>query len=226
MSFLSGLFGGGGGSNNNNANMQSLLAMIGQQNALAALGPQYLAGLKDIEGRNYYDPYSKMGEGSLAMLGNSLGLGGAAGNAAALKAFQTGPGYQFELQQGLEGVNRDASSKGLLGSGNTMMALNDYGRGMANREFGNWQARLGGLSQMGLAAAGGQQNRQQFNAGYKYGYGRDQANIVQRATEQAMRAQQDGYNQNRQDQQAGMGNLFNLGGGLLNLGTRFLFPRV
>jgi hypothetical protein len=226
MSFLSGLFGGGGGSNRNNANMQSMLAMIGQQNALSALGPQYQAGLKDIEGRNFYDPYSNMGENSLSMLGNSLGLGGAAGNEAARNAFQAGPGYQFELQQGLEGVNRDASSRGLLGSGNTMMALNDYGRGMANREFGNWQARLGGLSQMGLSAAGGQQNRQQFNAGFKYGYGRDQANIIQRATEQAMRSQQDGFDRDRQDQQAGMGNLFNIGGGLLNLGTRFLFPRV
>ena len=37
---------------------------------------------------------------------NSLGLNGAAGNQAAVNAFQTGPGYDFQMHQGLNAINR------------------------------------------------------------------------------------------------------------------------
>lgn len=56
------------------------------------------------------------------------------------------PGYQFRLAQGLEGIDRNASAKGLLGSGNRLMELMRYGQDYASQEFGNEIGRLSGLA--------------------------------------------------------------------------------
>ncbi len=155
----------------------ALIQLLGQGQALGALKPAYETARGDLTARDYYDPYSKAGEGSLAMLGNALGLNGAEGNAAATQAFQSSPGYQFALNQGLQGVQRSAAAKGMLNSGNTMMALNDYAQGVANQDYGNWLSRVGGLTQLGLSAAGGETGRQNTLSGLDYGYGQNQANI-------------------------------------------------
>ena len=52
---------------------------------------------------------SKYGQGT-DMYMNSLGLNGAAGNTAATNAFQAGPGYQFQMDQGLDAINRQRAA--------------------------------------------------------------------------------------------------------------------
>lgn len=66
--------------------------------------------------------------------------------------FQDDPGYQFRLNQGLQGVERSAAARGLLGSGRTLKALNDYAQGAASQEFGNSFNRLASLAGIGQAA--------------------------------------------------------------------------
>jgi len=105
---------------------------------------------------NAYSPYAQTGQAANSMYGNALGLNGADGNAAATGAFQAGPGYDFALKQGEQSALRGASAAGMLNSGNTLTALNQYGQGVANQEYGSWLDRLAGQSAQGLQAAGGQ----------------------------------------------------------------------
>lgn len=77
---------------------------------------------------------------------------------------QMSPAYQFQLQQGQQGVlNGSASGQGAL-SGSTMKDLIDYNQGLANTSFntafnqyqtqqGNIYSRLSGLAELGQNAA-------------------------------------------------------------------------
>lgn len=103
-----------------------------------------------------YNPYTAAGADAVNMYSDALGLNGSKGNAAATGAFQTGPGYQFALDQGTQAALRGASAAGMLSSGNTLTALSQYGQGLANQEYGSWLDRLQGLSSTGLSATGGQ----------------------------------------------------------------------
>ena len=78
------------------------------------------------------------------MSANALGLNGPAGNAAATAAFQAGPGYQFALEQGLEGINRTANAAGMGAS-----------RQYADRGSDLWT----GPSQPGVRPVAGQRQR-------------------------------------------------------------------
>src|SRR5215472_11464415 len=55
-----------------------------------------------------------------------------------MKRFKDSPGYQFQLQQGLQAI-QDAGSgtTGAIG-GNTLKGLQTYGTGLANQDFWNW----------------------------------------------------------------------------------------
>ena len=104
----------------------------------------------------YYAPLSqKYGSGTNLYL-DSLGVNGGAGNDRATQAFQAGPGYQYAVDQSLEGINRKANAAGGLVGGNTLAALSDRAGNMANQEYGGWQDRLGGLVAPEFQAVGGQ----------------------------------------------------------------------
>ncbi len=103
-----------------------------------------------------YQPWVDTGKSANTMYSNALGLNGADGNTAATGAFQAGPGYQFAMDQGTQAALRGASAAGMLNSGNTLTALNEYGQGVANQEYGSWLDRLNGVSGQGLQAAAGQ----------------------------------------------------------------------
>lgn len=63
------------------------------------------------------------------------------------------PGVGFQYNQGLDAIQRAASSKGMLGSGRLLQSLVDYGQGMASQEYGNTLSRLAGLVNMGQQSA-------------------------------------------------------------------------
>lgn len=52
------------------------------------------------------------------------------------------PSYQFRLGQGQQALERSQAAKGMLGSGNILQALQDYGQGMASTEYQNQYNRL------------------------------------------------------------------------------------
>lgn len=51
--------------------------------------------------------------------------------------FETDPGYEFRLGEGLKALERSASSRGGLYSGGTLKALARYNQDFASNEFGN-----------------------------------------------------------------------------------------
>jgi hypothetical protein len=74
------------------------------------------------------------------------------------------PGYQFQFEQGQRGLNAQAASSGLLGSGRALKEATQYGQGMAEGQFNNVYNRnlnrfnventgLSGLANRGQAAA-------------------------------------------------------------------------
>ncbi len=130
-----------------------------KQEGLGYLNTGYTNASNAINsGISSYNPLSNLGQSYGAapnMLLNALGVNGAAGTAAARNAFQSSPGYQFQLGQGLQAIDRGAASRGMLGSGNTLMAEQQYGQGLANQDYTNWLNSLGSFTYPTLSATSG-----------------------------------------------------------------------
>jgi hypothetical protein len=102
-----------------------------------------------------YQPYTEAGQQGLTATTDLLGLNGPDAADAAMKMYQTSPGYQWQMEQGLRGVDAGAASKGILRSGATIKAEDTFAQGLANSDFGQYYNRLSALSGQGLTAAGG-----------------------------------------------------------------------
>lgn len=129
------------------------------QKALGTLQQHEAAGRQAMTG--YYGqalgfgaPYREAGAGALGAYQGTLGLGGPQAQQQALTSFRASPGYQFAMQQGLQGVQRQMAARGLGGSGAEMRALQGVGQGLAQQEYGQYQQRLAGLAGMGQQQAG------------------------------------------------------------------------
>ena len=104
-------------------------------------------------------PWRTAGEQSLTANTDLLGLNGPDAATAAMGNFTTSPGYQFQLQEGLRAVDAGAAAQGMLRSGATLKAEQEYGQGLANQDFTNYYNRLYNLSQLGgNVAVGGATN--------------------------------------------------------------------
>lgn len=128
-------------------------ALIGKSSAdkAAAQASQGFNYLKDNEFVQGAQDRGGLASANIAAL---LGLGG--DEAAAQEAFrqyQGSTGYQFRLGQGISAIEQSGAARGLLNSGATMKALNEYGQGLASSEFQNYLAALGGMESTGLGAA-------------------------------------------------------------------------
>lgn len=104
-------------------------------------------------------PYQQFGQGSLADLARAQAM--YERGVVDPSSYTRSPGYDFRLQQGMEGINRNAAMRGKLDSGQTLMALNQYAQGVAAQDYQNWlnnqrslAGMYGGNVQMGLGAAG------------------------------------------------------------------------
>src|SRR5215475_2059470 len=84
---------------------------------------------------------------SSQMSADALGLNGPQGVARAQAAFQTSPGYDFALNQGLNSIVRNANAAGMAAGGNQLRESQTFGQGLANQEWGNWLNRLFGREQ-------------------------------------------------------------------------------
>lgn len=111
--------------------------------------------------------------------------------------FVESPDYAYRYNEGVRGINADASARGLLNSGSRLRALQDRGQQIASGEYANWFARNAGLNNQNFnqraAVAGiGQAGT---NAGVSAGTGTTNAmsNILTgMGNAQAMGAQQTG----------------------------------
>ena len=100
-----------------------------------------------------YDAYAPQAQQAYGLYSDALGINGADGNTRATAAFQTAPGYEFQQQQGLDALNRSASARGMLASGNNSADILGYSQGLADKSFGSWLDRLSGLGQTGVGIA-------------------------------------------------------------------------
>lgn len=180
----------------------------GQNSAIGAL---------DAAKGAYAPLAAKYGAGTNLYL-DSLGVNGAAGNTRATDAFHAGPGYNFAVDQALDGVNRGAvAAGGAPGglSGNTLAALSDRSRNLADLEFGKYQDRLAGLISPELTATGGIAGAEAAKAPIYTGTASNIANLGTN-TANAIAGQN---TQSANAQLAGSGNLLGLGLNLAKLGV-------
>lgn len=106
-------------------------------------------------------PYTGLGTSAIPQLQTLLGLTGGGtsdkpNTSAAEAALAATPGYQFTLNQGLQGVENSAAAKGMLNSGNTLAALDQYGSGLADQTYQQAVGNLENTVGIGQAAAAGQ----------------------------------------------------------------------
>ena len=115
------------------------------------------------EALGYIDPYAKVGGNALNELAYGMGLATPTADYAStnvtkgglanygidqykqdvgytpmvntLEELQATPSYQFQLEQGLQGVNRSAAARGGLLSGANLKAINDYAQGQASTGY-------------------------------------------------------------------------------------------
>jgi hypothetical protein len=168
--------------------------------------------------RGAFDPLAaKYGAGTDLYL-DSLGVNGSEGNQRAVDSFQTGPGYDFAVNQSLDALDRRANSRGMLASGNNTIDTLNTVTGLANQEYGNWQSRLAGLINPEMGAASGIAGVETGRAGV---FQNDAAQRVGLASGVAT-GQNNQTTQSANAEMQGSGNIWNLGLNLAKLGTGFL----
>lgn len=72
---------------------------------------------------------------------------------AAFDRFETSPGYEFRLEEGINALDKSAAARGRLNSGAQGRALVRYGEGLAASEYADYWNRLAGLAGVGQQAA-------------------------------------------------------------------------
>lgn len=133
-----------------------LSSLFGQGRDALTTGAQGAQGLYTGLGNYFTTNYAP---GARAY-GDATGANGADGYTRAQTNFQTDPGYQFQLGQGLQALQRTHAAAGNLNSGNADADTLKYATGLADQSYGNYVSRLApylGLSAQGqtVAAQGG-----------------------------------------------------------------------
>lgn len=111
-------------------------------------------------------PWIQQGQTSLSQLGGLMAPGGQLTKTFSPSDLTTDPSYQWRLKQGTQNLNASAAARGMLGSGQNLKDITDYGQGAASQEYGaafdrynitqnNLFNRLSALSSLGQNAASG-----------------------------------------------------------------------
>ncbi len=87
---------------------------------------------------------------------DALGVNGQAGSDAARSAYQTAPGYTFNMDQGLQALNRTRAVNGTLASGNADTDAMKFASGLASQDYNSWLSNLSGLDTKRYGATTGQ----------------------------------------------------------------------
>lgn len=127
------------------------------------------------------------------MFGNALGVNGQSGSDAARSAFQSSPGYGYQMNQGLDALDRRAASRGMLASGNNSLDTLNYSQGLANQDWSNWLNNLSKGQTTGLMGIQGQSQALGNQANTDYRYGGDQGSIWAQYNPQIVSQGQSGF---------------------------------
>jgi hypothetical protein len=116
------------------------------------------------------EPWVGAGTSALNQLGGMMAPGGQLTQTFKPSDLTTDPSYQWRLNQGTQNLNASAAARGMLGSGQNLKDITDYGQGAASQEYGaafdryntnqnNLFNRLSSLSSIGQNAAAGVGNQ-------------------------------------------------------------------
>lgn len=101
-------------------------------------------------------PYVTSGTSALTAQQNLLGLNGNAAQGTAINSIANSDYYKTTAAQGNDAILQNASATGGLRGGNTQAALAQFQPALLNQLVQQQYSNLGGLSQLGQAAASGQ----------------------------------------------------------------------
>ena len=128
---------------------QASQAATNAANQNNALQSQIYSSNKALE-----QPYINSGNSANDALQGFLGLGGdPAKSQAALNNYLNSTGYQFNLNQALDGTSQAAAADGILNSGSTIKALQDRGTQVANTYGQHFEQNLQGVVNTGANSA-------------------------------------------------------------------------
>lgn len=119
------------------------------------------SSVQDSRNWNNYWPQAQEDFGGVAQqsgqatnaLSALLGLGGdPSAQQGAFENFRNNTGYQFGLNQGVNAITGSNAAKGLLNSGATAKAINQFGQDYASTKYNDYLSQLFNLSNQGLQA--------------------------------------------------------------------------
>ncbi|WP_060845558.1 hypothetical protein [Methylobacterium aquaticum] len=87
---------------------------------------------------------------------DALGVNGQGAADAARGKYQTSAGYGFNMDQGLQALQRTRAVNGTLASGNADTDAMKFASGLASQDYGNWLANLSNLDTKRFGATGAQ----------------------------------------------------------------------
>ena len=121
------------------AQNSTVLTNLGnQQNSVIDAG--------DAQQRGYLEQIlglTGMGNGS-TLYADALGVNGADGSTRAQDAFKTSPGFDFNMNTGLQALDRRRAASGGFSSGGADLDTLTYSQGLASQDWNNWLGNLTG----------------------------------------------------------------------------------
>ena len=181
----------------------------------AEAGMPYLNQIPS-EVSKYYDPYINAGKKALPTLEEQYNqlLNSPGGKMNAIgQDFQQSPGFQFALQQALQGANQSAAAGGMAGSPMAEQNNMAIATQLGNQDYNNWIQHALGMYGQGL------QGEQQLG-GWGLNAGNSMADQIAQTRAAQAKLAYEGQAQKNQQQGSGFGDLL---GGVAKLGSALFF---
>ena len=99
-----------------------------------------------------FSPMANYGAQGMGQYANILGLGGGEAQSGAMDNYYNSSGGKFLMNQGMDQIMGNRAAGGLLRSGGTSKAIEDYRSGLASTKMGDYMGLLGNLNQQALGA--------------------------------------------------------------------------
>ena len=101
-----------------------------------------------------FRPYTEGGGEANKMRAAYSGALGADAQQEAFNNYTESPGVAFMREEGMRGINQNASAMGGLGGANRLKRLSEYNQGLSEQSYDKFWGRLGEVANRGYDAAG------------------------------------------------------------------------
>jgi len=134
---------------------QQLQQGLDQGNAALDTGYQRASDAYGQAATTFGNLANSYGAGS-QLYQDALGVNGTEAANAARNSYQTSPGYSFNMDQGLQALDRTRAVNGTLASGNADTDAMKFASGLASQDYNNWLSNLSNLDTKRYGATTGQ----------------------------------------------------------------------